>query len=106
MAERRIRWPGESGQKYLYWINDFSTNFDGIPANYIFARETQPSKFRPIYIGHTDNLKERLSNHEKMSCIRENKATHVCIHPSSSNKAIRQEEERDLVNRWKPGCNV
>ena len=58
--ELTIMWSGASGQKYKYWIYPIGSSFKPVAGNYIFARETEPSMWAPIYIGETDNLDRRL----------------------------------------------
>ena len=107
MAERTIDWSGKSGETYRYWIYDIGETFKELPGNYIFAKETKPNIFSPIYIGETENLKERLvSSHEKMPCIERNGVTHICTHTSDQNEATRRAEESDLIELWQPICNA
>src|SRR5713101_7429409 len=60
-----IQWPGRSGSRYQYWIYPLGTSFKEKPGNYIFAKEVQPGRWRPIYVGQTENLGARLPAHEK-----------------------------------------
>lgn len=104
-----INWPGKSGKEYKYWIYPIGTSFKTVPGNYIFAKESAPNKWKPIYVGETDNLSRRLDNpdsHEKMNCIRRNGGTHVHVHESANDVAIRQQEEKDIIEKWNPPCNL
>lgn len=105
MAEQTINWLGQSGEKYLYHIYDLGTQMDAVPANYIFARQTEAGRYVPIYIGQTADISERFDNHHKMPCIRKNGATHICTHKSSTNEKERKAEEADLIAYWSPVCN-
>jgi hypothetical protein len=69
MAAPTIIWPGASGERYVYWISPIDSSFADEPANYIFAKETSPGRWTPIYIGETENLCERLSNHENLGMV-------------------------------------
>ncbi len=104
MAET-IMWPGASGKEYKYWIHAIGTTFKDEPGNYIFAKETSRGHWTPIYIGETNSLRDRLSNHEKMSCVRRNGGTHIHAHTSSSDVNVRRAEESDLLDKWDPPCN-
>ena len=104
MAGQTIIWPGASGKQYRYWIYPIGTSFKDSPGNYIFAKETS-SGWTPIYIGETDSLKDRLSNHEKMPCVKRHGGTHVHVHTSSSDEQTRRAEESDLLAKWDPPCN-
>jgi len=105
MAEETIMWPGASGKEYKYWINPIETTFKDIPGNYIFAKESSPGRWTPIYIGETGSLRDRLSNHDKMPCVKRHGGTHIHAHTSSGGKDARREEESDLLAKWDPPCN-
>ena len=100
-----IDWTGQSGQKYRYWIYPIGTTFTAVPGNYIFARETEPARFRPIYIGETSDLSERFDNHHKMACIKRHAATHIHVHQNDGGQVSRRQEESDLIAKWNPTCN-
>ena len=104
--EPTINWEGKSGAKYKYWIYPIKQGFSASPANYIYARETKPGSWRPIYIGETGDISDRpLDTHHKRSCIVREQARHIHVHKSSANKKERTDEEADLVARWNPVCN-
>lgn len=106
MAEAAtIKWPGLSGTEYTYWIYTIDTTFSETPGNYIFAKESSPRKWSPVYIGQTKSLADRLSDHEKEGCAIRNGATHIHVHKTKGGEAVRKAEERDLIIRWKPPCN-
>jgi len=104
MAEA-ILFKGDSGKEYKYWIYDLDDTHDAAPANYIFVKETKTNYYTPIYIGETEDISERFDNHHKMPCIRQNRATHLCTHMSSSEKKVRCAEEADLISNYNPVCN-
>ena len=104
-SERTIEWVGQSGTKYKYWIYDLDTKHDPVPANYVFAKETEKGKFRPIYIGQTNDISERFDCHHKWPCIVKNGATHICAHKSSEDERERLAEESDLIKNYNPVCN-
>lgn len=105
MAERTILWSGASNKQYKYWIYDVNTSFKDEPGNYIYAKESSPGRWSPIYIGETESLEDRLSNHPKLPCIRRHGGTHVHVHISSSDEEVRRAEEADLLEKWNPPCN-
>lgn len=102
---RRMGWPGKSERKYEYSIHKLGTSLEARPGNYIFAKETQPRRWTPCYIGQTDNLKERLRDHEKEASARSHGATHIHVHANDEAEAIRRAEEADLIKKWNPPCN-
>jgi hypothetical protein len=101
----KINWPGKSGTEYQYWIYPIETTFTNGPGNYIFAKETQPGHWSPCYIGQTQNLGDRLSNHEKEACAKRKGATHIHVHVNRDGERARKAEEKDLILKWKPPCN-
>ena len=102
---KEINWTGKSGLTYKYGIYRIGTTFTAKPGNYVFAKETEPNRWSPIYVGETGDLSERFDNHHKMACIKLNGATHIHVHTSSSDVKVRRAEETDLINKWNPKCN-
>ena len=100
-----MKWQGQSGRRYKYWVYKIGTKFKEAPANYVFARETAALTFAPVYVGQTGDLGSPLDDHEKMPLIRESGATHIHVHANSRGEPARLEEEADLVNMWSPICN-
>ena len=95
-----INWFGISGRKYEYWIYKIGTTFKEEPGNYIFAKETKTSYWSPSYIGETENLNQRLTDHEKESCARKHGATHIHTHLNASGEEARRQEENDLIMKY------
>ena len=100
-----IMWPGQSGKQYQYWIYLIGTSFKEEPGNYIFAKETSTGRWTPCYIGQTENLNQRLGDHEKEACAERHGATHIHVRLNNGGKAARCAEEADLIKKWKPPCN-
>lgn len=96
---------GKSGKKYTYMFFKIGEAFGAAPANYIFCKETTEGKMRAIYIGQTGNFSERFDNHHRMPCIKQEGATHICAHKSSSSEPTRKAEEDDLIAKYNPICN-
>jgi hypothetical protein len=105
MAEGTVFWKGIFGQKYKYWIYTIGTAFKDKPGNYIFAKRGHFGRWTPLYIGESDNLREILSNHEKLPCIERNGGTHIHVHMSSSSAIVRRAEVSDLRSAWRSPCN-
>ena len=105
---RTITWKGKSGTEYKYWIHAIGTTFEDEPGNYMFIKETEPSRFRPVYIGETESLAERLNDpdsHHKRQCTKREGATHLCTHTNSKGENARRDEESDLIAAYEPPCN-
>jgi len=100
-----IKWRGQLGKDYTYWIYPIGTSFKKEPGNYIFAKETTPGRWTPCYIGQTKNLDQRLENHNKEECATKHGATHIHAHLTAGGEAVRKAEEKDLLVRWNPPCN-
>lgn len=106
MSNRTIKWPGASGKEYTYYIHERGTEFNpNQPANYVYAKETKPGYWTPVYIGETGDLHDRHSAHEKKPCIDANGATHIHVHLSSSDESVHRAEETDLRAKWPTPCN-
>lgn len=106
MAEY-IDWPGLTGRPYRYW---FLTDPRPIgivdkPGNYMFVRPT-PTGWVPVYIGQTDNLRNRLPTHERWADAVAAGATKIMGHSMEGGEAVRCAEEKDLIQRWNPPCNT
>jgi len=98
-------WRGASGRKYRYTVYMFGTAFGPGPANYVFARETRPGHYVPVYIGQTDDLSAPFDNPLAMQCIRLNRATHIHVKHSIELEEVRRAERSDLILKWNPTCN-
>ena len=106
MAESStIHWSGQSGRTYEYWVFPIHTEFSAEPGNYVYAKETDPGYFAPIYVGETSDLSTRFSNHHKAECIHLRGATHIHVHRNANGRSARQAEEADIVAKWEPPCN-
>ena len=98
---------GASGAEYDFNVYSFDTSFTEIEAVYIVTnrQKTLDSYFHDlIYIGQTDNLKERFENHHKANCFEENKANTICVHQEATEK-IRLLIEEDLIKGNHTPCN-
>jgi len=101
-----IMWRGRSGREYKYYsVYKIGAELDAAPGNYIFAEESGPDNFLPIYIGQTSDLSERFENHDAMPCIKCNRATHIHVHRSNGGEKARLAEVSDLIGRWLTPCN-
>lgn len=59
-----------------------------------------------IYVGITDNLKERMANHHKEDCWRRNITTTNCLYALRvDNEKDRQIIEQSIINTYNPICN-
>lgn len=58
-----VNWVGQSGTQYPYEIHSFDTQFQAVPANYIYAGQAEDGTWVPIYIAQTRALQQRLEGH-------------------------------------------
>jgi hypothetical protein len=89
----------------MYRSYPIGTQIKDESGNYIYAKETTPNRWRPIYIGQTSSLMDRLVDHEKETCAKRHGATHIHAHTSSSSEQVRKREESDLILNYSPACN-
>ena len=101
---RKCEWTGASGKKYLYNIYPIDTSWNDVPGNYIFAKETSSRNWKAVYIGETESFKDRLPNHNELSCVHRNGGTHIHVHVNKDSSA-RLDEEADLLANTSTPCN-
>jgi hypothetical protein len=94
---------GKSGKKYKYSCHPVGTEFKSVGGNYAFVNFLGYD-YKVIYIGKTNDLGECSNNHYEMPKIKRAGATHICIHPNSS-ETSRTKEESDLIANYEPPCN-
>ena len=100
-----IEWPGQSGKKYVHHIYPIGTDFKAIGGNYVFCKLNQQGRWVPVYIGQTNDLKVRFTDHHAESCIKRNGATHVHVH-ANDGLQNRLNEESDLLSNFNTFCNI
>lgn len=101
-----IYWKDKSGSSHRFWIYPRGTKFnEPCPGIYIYARETSPHKWIPIYIEQTENVNVCLANPEQRECVVQNGATHIHVSIIADEKS-RSTLEKDLIEQWKPVCNA
>lgn len=98
-------WKGESGKSYMYTIYRLDDEFTSFPANYIFAKRVRQHEWEAVYIGQTEDLGDRLANHERRECAIRNGATSIHAHETGGGESVRKREEQDLIDRYDPHCN-
>jgi predicted GIY-YIG superfamily endonuclease len=100
-----VTFTGKSGDQYTFKYYDFSGSWNEVAGVYIVARYNQASnKIYAIYVGETDNLKERMSNHHKQDCFDKNKANILCW-LGMANQQSRLKAETDLIRGLNTPCN-
>jgi hypothetical protein len=100
-----VNWPGQSGAQYPYEIHPLDATFQAVPANYIYAKQSEDGSWVPIYIGQTRALQQRLEGHLTVDDAVALGATHIHVHLSTTGQAARCTEEHDLLELWHPASN-
>ena len=100
---------GASGTKYEFDVHSADANWkDGIACVYYVSRRTVSQdgtgSHDRIYVGETDNLKERHSSHHRQKCFEQNGYNCISIF-RASNAEARRRIERDLIDSLDPPCN-
>ena len=96
-----------SGKKYSFNIYSLDTSFNNVGAVYIFSKRTikdDTGTHSFIYIGETNDLSDRIPNHEKWPCVKKYGANCICTH-TESHQETRRKIEDDLLDAHDPPCN-
>lgn len=104
-----ISFEGKSRTKYSFEVYSLNANFkNNISAVYVvtyrYKDDKNNFKHKIIYIGQTENLKERHSSHHKADCFSRLNANCLCVKEVNSEEE-RLKIERDLINEKNPPCN-
>lgn len=91
--------------KYKKWFIFNSKDNTTIVRQLHLRGKNNSGYWSPCYIGQTENLGDRLENHEKEACAKRNGATHIHVHGNGSGEKARKAEEKDLILKWQPPCN-
>ena len=81
----------------------------GITSGNIRSARRAICSWEPIYIGQSQNLQKRgLKNYDKdtMRCINKHGSSHLLFRESSAIESVREGEERHLIRRHNPPCNI
>lgn len=81
--------------------HSINTNFNEVAGIYIITKDV--SAINKIDIGETENLKERIPNHERRNCWKNYNGTYLWFH-HEKNEKDRLEKEKKLRNYFNPPC--
>lgn len=100
---------GASGTKYEFTVYSKDTSFkEDVDCVYYISKRTAKADgtgtHSEIYVGETDDLKKRLSDHHKQACFDRNGYNAISVHRESSSLA-RTRKESDLIEAIHPPCN-
>ena len=103
-----VTFTGASGNTYDFIAYSIDSSFDNVGAIYVFTKQNydsqRTSRYRPLYIGKTSELGDRIDGHEKWDCVNENGANSICVYWESS-ATKRSTIETDLLNNYTTPCN-
>ena len=104
-----LKLTGESGQTYAFDVYRSDANFnDDIACVYYVSKRTEKQDgtgdHKAIYVGETEDLADRFSNHHKQTCFDDQDYNAISIHKESSEDR-RTEIEADLIEAINPPCN-
>jgi hypothetical protein len=100
---------GKSGEKYKFEVYPKDSSWNEVAAVYLVTKRTiKPDgvgSHAHIYVGPTDNLKERFASHHKENCFTTREANCGCVLQVSSEQA-RLAIEADILAGDNWPCNV
>ena len=99
-----IQLVGASGSSWQFESYPTSTSWNHVPCVYVVARLTPERRYAILYVGETEDIADRLSNHHKAQCFRRNGCTHILVHQERSERT-RRLIEADLIRNYGPACN-
>lgn len=94
---------GKSGNSYAFEKYILNTNFSAVGGLYLFSREADNTNYL-IYVGHTQDLSSRFTDHHKQDCINKNGGTHISVCAMSLETA-RLAAEKDILANYNFPCN-
>jgi predicted GIY-YIG superfamily endonuclease len=93
---------------YQFEVYTSDTIFNDVGAVYIFTQRTVDSEGKGshnlLYIGQTDALGRRISNHEKWPYVQQHGVNCICVH-RDDDESSRLKKETDLLGGNKTPCN-
>ena len=99
MALTPMTWDGD--QYSVFELPHVTTTRGGI---YIFTAWTGTG-WAPLYIGEADNIRHRLSNHERADDINRERPTHIHILEYEEDRQRRKAQEQRLIGMYHPKLN-
>lgn len=83
-------------------IEDFGSSFPGV---YAFVRMSQKDCAQWIYVGQSVDVRDRLSNHERMIEVGRHRPTH-CYVSRIESVDERKDLARTMIDRFSPVLNI
>jgi hypothetical protein len=104
MSQQTLSLTGKSGKIYAFELYVLNTSFREVGGLYAFSKQATATTHTIIYIGHTQDLSSRFTNHHKEECIDGQGATYisVCQMPNEIDRLV---AEKDLLANYNCPCN-
>lgn len=96
---------GVSGTSYEFHESRIEEEWEDVPAIYAFAY-LGIGGWKLLYVGQCDSARKRIPSHERWAEAKKRSATRVLNHLASTNEEVRLQEERDLIEAYKPEMNA
>ena len=93
---------GASGRNYVFKAYPKHYSWNAVAGNYAILR--QVSGGTVVYVGETENLRQRIACHHQLPCFDRNAWTHLAFLGEGS-ASRRRTIELDLMAQYKPTCN-
>ena len=103
IASRKIK--AESGNEYDFNVYPYPTNFKSLAGVYVVSKRYKDGaifRHTNLYVGITDDMKERHDNHERQEDFEAADANSISFHREDSKEAREKIEEDLLANgkKW------
>jgi hypothetical protein len=99
---------GKSGTQYEFEVYPLDSTWNEVAAVYTVTKRTVSKEGKGthdyIYVGQTENLKERHDNHHKVDCFKRHAANCLCTHQVQSEQR-RLAVEADILAGHTWPCN-
>jgi len=99
---------GKSGTKYTFGVYPYDTTWKEVGAVYVVTKRTVSADgsgvHNFIYVGQTDNLKERHTGHHKADCFARHGGNCLCV-LVMGDENTRLSIEADLIGSRNWPCN-
>lgn len=99
-----VKVKGFSGKEYSMDCYSLASSWQVVSGVYVVGRREGNGNITALYVGETENLKQRFENHHKQICFNKNSANVLCW-ISENNASNRLAIETDIRRQLNPTCN-
>ena len=94
---------GASGETYLFYCYALNSTFVKSEGLYLFSKLVE-NTHRLIYLGMTQDLSSRFTNHHQQTCIDREGANTISIHWLTGKQTL-LDTETDILDNYAFSCN-